>query len=222
VRWQARAHAVGVVTSWLGSLLAPSLCWGCLAPAPAGQPLCPPCRATLHWLGANPVRLAGVEVWAPVAYEGVARELVRALKYRGAERLAGPLAAQMAASAPSGLLEGVLVPVPLHRARLRKRGYNQARLLAAALAERSGLELRDCLARRGGERPQAGRGRSERIASPGGGIALRPGAGPRPGPVLLVDDVLTTGATVAACARSLHAAGMGEVRALAYARTLAR
>jgi predicted amidophosphoribosyltransferase len=114
------------------------------------------------------------------------------------------------------------MPVPLHPARLRRRGYNQARLLAEALAERLGLELRDCLARRGGERPQAGRGRSERIASRDGGIALPPGASPWHGPVLLVDDVVTTGATIAACARSLRAAGAGEVRALAYARTLAR
>jgi predicted amidophosphoribosyltransferase len=206
----------------LATLLAPPLCWGCRAPAPVGQPLCPGCRATLRWLAPRPVSLAGVEAWAPVAYEGAARELVRALKYRGAERLAGALAAQMAANAPEGLLEGVLVPVPLHPARLRRRGYNQARLLAAALAERSGLELGDCLDRRGGEPPLAGRPRPERIALAGGGIAMRPDAGPPPDRVLLVDDVVTTGSTIAACAGALRSAGARTVRAIAYARALAR
>jgi competence protein ComFC len=222
MRSQAWAQAVLVIRSWLGAILAPPLCWGCRSPAPAGQPLCPACRGTLRWLGAAPVWLAGVEAWAPVAYEGAGRELVKALKYRGAEGLAGPLAAQMAANAPSGLLDGVLVPVPLHPTRLRRRGYNQARLLAAALAERSGLELRDCLDRRGRDPPQAGRGRSERIAFSAGGIELRPDAGAPPGRVLLVDDVITTGSTLAASAGSLRAAGARTVRAIAYARALAR
>jgi ComF family protein len=168
------------------------------------------------------VVLAGVETWAPVAYEGAARELVKALKYRGAERLAGALAAQVAANAPGGLLAGTLVPVPLQRARLRRRGYNQARLLATAVAERSGLELDDCLVRRDGEPPQAGRPRPERVALAGGAIALRADARPPPGTVLLVDDVVTTGSTIAACARALRSAGARTVRAIAYARALAR
>lgn len=215
-------NALALPARRLATLLAPPLCWGCRAPAPAGQPLCPACRATLRWLGSAPVRLAGVEAWAPIAYEGAGRELVKAFKYRGAERLAGALAAQMAANAPGGLLDGVLVPVPLHPARLRRRGYNQARLLATALAARSGLELRDCLDRRGGDPPQAGRGRSERIAFSGGGIELRPEEGPPPARVLVVDDVITTGSTIGACARSLRAAGARTVRAIAYARALAR
>jgi predicted amidophosphoribosyltransferase len=206
----------------LATLLAPPLCWACRAPARADHPLCTACRATLRWLGPRPVILAGVEAWAPVAYEGAARELVRALKYRGAERLAGVLAAQMAANAPGGLLAGALVPVPLHGARLRRRGYNQARLLAAALAERSGLELRDCLDRRGGDPPLAGRPRPERVALAGGGIVIQHDAGPLPDRVLLVDDVVTTGSTIAACAAALHSAGGRTVRAIAYARALAR
>jgi ComF family protein len=212
----------GVLLRELATLLAPPLCWGCRAPARAGQPLCSSCRATLRWLDPSPVIHAGFEAWAPVAYEGAARELVRALKYRGAERLAGVLAAQMAANAPDGLLAGALVPVPLDGARLRRRGYNQARSLAAALAERSGLELRDCLDRRGGEPPMAGRPRPERVALAGGGIALRPDTGPPPDRVLLVDDVVTTGSTIAACASALRSAGARTVRAIAYARALAR
>jgi ComF family protein len=202
------------------ALLAPPLCWCCHAPAPRGEPLCATCRRSLRWLGGGPVRVAGMEVWAPLAYEGAARELVRALKYRGAERLAGAMAAPIAATAPRAFAVGCLVPVPLHPARLRRRGFNQAELLARELSRRTTLEVADCLERARPRAPQAGRPRAERV---GGlpGIRLRPQAGV-PGSVVLVDDVVTTGATVAACARALRSAGACEVRVLAYARTLAR
>jgi ComF family protein len=204
----------------LWSLLAPPLCWGCAAPSGRGQPLCPTCRARLRWLGGQAVRVGAVDVWAPLAYEGPARELVRALKYRAAERLAAGMAAQVAATAPREFLAAPLVPVPLHRSRLRRRGFNQAELLARELARRCGLPLADCLERRRPRAPQAGRGRAERIGEHDG---VEPAEGSAvPERAVLVDDVVTTGATVAACARALRAAGAREVRCLAYARTLAR
>ncbi|MET0972448.1 MAG: ComF family protein [Thermoleophilaceae bacterium] len=170
--------------------------------------------------------------WAPVGYEGPARELVRALKFRGAAALVDAMAAQIAANAPSGLLgEGagpdpappVLVPVPLHPRRMRARGFNQARLLAEALARRTGLATADCLERLGAEGTQVGRGPHERRAGPAGRVLMRSGqATEAPAHALLVDDVVTTGGTLAACAGALRSAGTGEVGALAFARTLGR
>jgi ComF family protein len=163
--------------------------------------------------------LSGVRVWAPIAYAGPARDLVRALKFRGATAVADAMAAQIAANAPMSMLDGVLVPVPLHPRRLRRRGYNQAAVLAAALARRSGLELADCLRRAGSAATQVGRDRRARRLGPAGSIELRAAA---PARALLVDDVATTGATLAACAGALRAAGSIEVAALVFARTIGR
>jgi ComF family protein len=204
----------------LGELLAPPLCWGCDGPARRGEALCRRCRGSLHRLAAEPVWLSGVRVWAPVAYSGPARDLVGALKFRGAVRVADAMAAQIAANAPPELLAGVtLVPVPLHPRRLRSRGYNQAAAIAAALARRAGLEVADCLARTGPALTQVGRHRAERRAGPAGAIELR---GVAPVRVLLADDVVTTGATLAACRATLVGAGSTKVAAVVFARTLGR
>ncbi len=210
----------------LASVVAPPFCWGCGVDAVAGQPLCRRCRAELRWLGPEPVAMDGLSCWAPVAYDGPAKALVRGLKYRGAPGLAEPLAAQIAAGAPADLIDAgpppgpaVLVPVPLHPARRRRRGFNQAERIAAALGRRTGRELTDCLERTGSARRQVGRGRVERLDGPDGAIRA-PGA--VPARAVLVDDVITTGSTLAACARALRAAGAREVAAIAYARTPGR
>jgi predicted amidophosphoribosyltransferase len=242
----------------LASLLAPPLCWGCGAPARQGEPLCAQCRSGLRWQRSHTVRVGGIETFAPVAYDGPARELVRALKYRGARGLAVTMAAQMTATAPPGLLEddsprdappvlledesprapgatpvlagaplpkATLVPVPLHPARRVRRGFNQAALLAAAVGARSGLPMSDCLERRCGAPAQVGRGRAARLAAADAGergVRLRAGARAPPGRAVLVDDVVTTGATLGACAAALRAGGSRRVVALAYARTPGR
>ena len=205
----------------LGWLLAPPLCWGCDGPVRRAEPLCRRCRGALQRLGPEPVWLSYVRVWAPVAYSGPARDLVRALKFRGATGVADAMAAQIAANAPAGWLDEVtLVPVPLHPKRLRSRGYNQAAAIAEALGRRGGLEMLDCLVRSGPPLTQVGRHRAERRAGPVGSIEVD-GAGV-PARVLLVDDVVTTGATLAACRAALVAAGSLEVDAVAFARTLGR
>ena len=203
------------------ALVAPPLCAGCGGVAPADQPLCERCRGALVWLG--PERVGGaVETWAPLSYQGPVRDVVSAVKFRGLVGLVDFMAAQIAVAAPGGLLHAAhLVPVPLHPARLRRRGFNQAERLASALATRTGLPVLDCLERRGSSSPQVGRGRRERVAELDGTIALRRRA-PVPRRALLVDDVITTGATLAACERALRRAGGESVRGLAYARTPGR
>jgi ComF family protein len=224
-------------------MLVPPLCWGCGGVARRREPLCAGCRRLLRRLPPHPVHLCGVPVWAPVAYSGPARDLVRALKFRGATAVADAMAAQITANAPAELLTPeeppappravaalpvaarparppLLVPVPLHPRRLRRRGYNQAALIAAAIAQRAGLGVADCLARTGSAATQVGRGRAERRAGPAGSVEWR--SAPAPDRALLVDDVATTGATLAACAAALRAAGAVEVAALVFARTIGR
>jgi ComF family protein len=207
----------------LGSLVAPSMCWGCSDLVRRGEVLCGACRRSLHRLTPEPVVLSGVRVWAPVAYSGAARDLVRALKFRGARRVADFMAAQIVANAP-GPPMATLVPVPLHPRRLRSRGYNQAAVLAEAIARRTGVELSDCLVRAGSAVTQVGRHRAERRAGPAGSIEVndRAPGGSAPHAVVIVDDVVTTGATLAACRSALGVAGSSEVVAVVFARTLGR
>jgi ComF family protein len=203
----------------MAALLAPPLCWSCGAPAQRGRALCSACRRGLVFLPRQSVVLSGVRVWAPLAYEGPARELVRALKFRGALLLAREMSALVVASAPPELLRGDLVPVPLHPVRQRRRGFNQAAVLAGAIARATGLAVTGCLRRRGPGPPQVGRSRGARLAGPTGSIETRARV---PRAALVVDDVVTTGATIAACAAALRRAGATEVAAIAFARTPGR
>lgn len=201
--------------------VAPPTCASCLTETSA-EPLCRRCRADLRWLPPEPVRVAGLDAWAPLAYDGAARAIVAALKFRRAAGMERTMAAQVVAAAPPGWLDGgVLVPVPLHPARRRRRGFNQSELLAAAIAERTGAGVADCLGRRGRSATQVGRSRAQRATAIEGAVGVRRGA-LTPARAILVDDVITTGATLAACAEALRAAGACSVRAVAYARTPGR
>src|SRR4051795_13405598 len=183
--------------AWAGALLAPPLCVACRRPpAHPGDRLCADCRAQLPWLrgprcprcalpspcgGRCPMARAPIaRSWTPLAYEGPARAVVRALKLRGAVGLAELMAAQMVATAPPGLLApGVtLVPVPTPAARRRRRGFAHAALLAAAIAERTGLPVAPCLRRDGPAPRQARARRAERLPPPR--RAARPARGARP------------------------------------------
>jgi predicted amidophosphoribosyltransferase len=161
-----------------------------------------------------------MRVWAPVAYSGPAGDLVRALKFRGALKLADVMAAYIVANAPPGLVDGrTAVPVPLHPRRLRSRGYNQAAAIADAFGRRAGIEVLDCLVRSGPPIAQVGRDRARRSVGPAGSITA---SGRVPERVLIVDDVVTTGATLGACRNALRAAGSREVAAVCFARTIGR
>jgi predicted amidophosphoribosyltransferase len=117
--------------------------------------------------------------------------------------------------APGALLSGTLVPVPTAPLRSFARGFDPAAEIAAALAHQAELPLQACLARRGSGR-QVGRRRAQRIGHP----PLIQARGAVPRSVLLIDDVLTTGATLSACARALRSAGAIRVVAITFTRRL--
>jgi ComF family protein len=223
----AAGAALGSLGKFLGGLVAPPVCWSCSGLSRRGDPLCAGCRRSLHRLAPESVLLGGVPVWAPLAYSGPARDLVRALKFRGALGLADTMAAQIVANAPPGLLEDRrVVPVPLHPRRLRSRGYNQAAAIAEVIGRRTGYPVLDCLTRAGPAVTQVGRDRSERRTGPAGRIGVHASAeaptwagGER---VVLVDDVVTTGATLGACRNALVAHGARDVVAVCFARTIGR
>ena len=153
--------------------------------------------------------------WSSAPHEGVARDLVTALKYRQLLPVAEVMADRIQRLAPSDLLSGAIVPVPTAPLRSMGRGFDPAGELALALADRLGLPLEPCLRRRGGGR-QVGKRRAQRIGRPprvhiGGKV---------PRSALVVDDVLTTGATLSACARALRGAGAVRVVAITFARRL--
>jgi predicted amidophosphoribosyltransferase len=145
----------------------------------------------------------------------VARDLVVALKFRRLLPVAGLMADRIAWLAPGELLSGEVVPVPTSPLRTLGRGFDPAAEIGAALARRAGLGFSPCLARSGAGR-QVGRRRAERLGRPPRIQARLP----VPRSVVLVDDVLTTGATVSACARALRGAGTARIVAVTFARRL--
>jgi ComF family protein len=163
---------------------------------------------------------------AAVAYGEVARSVVLKLKYSGRPGLAETLARFMRRHLPEmGVAEKgpLLVPVPLHRWRLWKRGYNQAALLASALARGGSLDFApDLLRRIRATPPLKGQGRRERAMTVRGAFRVTDkGKAALAGrPVILVDDVFTSGATAGSCARALKRAGAASVAILCWARVV--
>lgn len=194
-------------------LLAGRVCERCGVPDPGRAPWCASCRA-------RPPAFRFARCVAP--YDGVVPELVRRFKYQPCSALAASLARLLRERDPLAAegYQGV-VAVPLASARLLARGFNQAALLARGYAEGRG---RGCywprvLARRGEVATQASSGRVERRANVVGAFQVRRPREVRSRRLLLIDDVITTGATVDACARALLDAGAEVVDVLALART---
>lgn len=226
-------HAGGVALE----LLFPSRCASC--EAPGETPFCGPCADTLLPAGAGcpvcgqpgdeallpalrPRRCAHcreapppfVCASAPYLHGGALAEAIHRLKYEGREDLARPLALLFEGCAPPRAQ--VLAPIPLHPARLRLRGYDQALLLAHGAATRFKLPVAPLLERMRETGQQVGRDRAARERNMRGAFrAARGVAGLR---ICLIDDVLTTGATAAAAAAALLEAGAARVEV----RTLAR
>lgn len=156
--------------------------------------------------------------------EGDAARLVRALKFGRWFALAVPMGRAMAPAARRLVEAGAsprLVPVPLSPGRLRERGFNQAERLARSLSTGTGWPVSEELVRRPGGRRQARLGRRARRSNVRGRFALgTPADDPGREPVLLVDDVVTTGATAGACVEALRAGGRRVLGVVSFARAL--
>lgn len=175
-----------------------------------GSRLCAACRSGGH----------AVEQIRSVGYsEGVLREAIHALKYDGITALAAPLAGLMEDTwFRLSMTVDVMVPVPLHRSRVRRRGFNQAALLARALSDRIDIPVDEgLLVRHRRTAAQVGLGADERSRNVEG--AFRCVSGQAAGKdVLVIDDVCTTGSTLEASAVALRQGGAKRVRALTLAR----
>jgi Predicted amidophosphoribosyltransferases len=209
-------------------LLLPPACAGC---GRFGHPLCPDCVSGFcaaatpddRFAATDPATLVGDALELAVAafsHDGNLRRALQRLKYGGSGQIAAPLA-RAAAPALEPLMRLCgrlpLVPVPVHAARQRQRGYNQAALLAVALGRQMNLEVLDLLERKKATARQHGLGKAGRLHNLRGAFALRVGA-QIPSRLILVDDILTTSATLESCAEVLRAAGATSVYGFAIAR----
>ncbi len=203
------------------------LCADCRAAfAHLEGPLCAVCSAPIPEPGYCRRCLARRPAFARLAsafrYEGVVRRAILALKYEKRAALAVPLASALVEVVgrpdPS---EEVVCPVPMHPDRESERGYNHARLLAEELAAHWGLPIlpAEAFIRRWATPSQVQLDYEARLANVRGAFEADPGL-VRGQPILLVDDVCTTGATLSACAEELLRAGAGPVRAVTLARTV--
>lgn len=239
---------IGAITGKAGRVAAralafalPPRCPGCGAVTPDDHRFCLDCWQRLEFLGddgctrcgitlpnapvgtvcagclADPPALDGAR--AAVLYGPIARHVVMRLKYGGRPGHAETIGRLMARLVSPG--DAVLIPVPLHRWRIWRRGYNQSALIARVLARHHGLSFEADLLRRSRATPVLrGLGRNARAKAVRGAFDIDRAARARLAgrDVVLVDDVHTSGATANACARALKRAGAGEVRLVCWAR----
>jgi len=225
---------VRTIGSRLLDLALPAACPGC---GREGEPICAACGPALD---ARLDRPAGILIGLPAdlpapllqlewcaPFNGVVRAALHALKYSGERRLAVPLGEAAARRwQRAGAGGDLIVPVPVHADRARARGYDQAILLAAVVAARLGLTMAPLLERHRRTIAQFELDRRQRDTNVSGAFRLRAGGTPtlradralRGRWIILVDDVTTTGATLAACAEALMKAGALGVSGLTVAR----
>jgi competence protein ComFC len=203
-------------------------CWAALAPCKASH--CPVCGRFFDGDGDSHPCGACLRRRSPLAavrsaarYDGAVKEILLLFKYRGLRPLGRPLAVflhrALGEDDPPWKGADLLVPVPLHRARRRERGFNQAGVLARELSRLTEIPVAVRILRKTAPlRPQAGRSAAERRKAVRGAFRVARAGNVRGRIVVLVDDVCTTGSTLGECARVLRRAGAAEVRAVTVAR----
>ncbi len=186
------------------------VCAGCGGPGPSP---CRRCTADMRAVGEMPPPEPLAGLWAAFAYVGAGRELLARLKYRNQRSCVRWLASAMAQALPPGLAVDSVTWAPTSSQRRRRRGFDQAELLARALGRETGLCVVPLL-KRVDAAGQTGRSRSQRFCAP----VFAPHR-PPPASLLLVDDVVTSGATLQAAASTLVRAGAGRVDAVVAGAT---
>ena len=171
--------------------------------------VCPLCR-----LGANRFDAA----YCFGAYDGTLRKLIHLFKYRGVRTLDKPFGRLLAQAFPRDVTFDAIVPVPMHWWKRFRRGFNQSVLLARQLSARTGIPVEPLLRRRKLAQAQAGLTRARRRANVTGAFSVSHPDRIRGRRFLILDDVLTTGATANACAGILKRAGASHVSILTLAR----
>ena len=187
--------------------VAPECCYRCYVPSRLGR-TCTACSAHSSLLSVN----------SATVYNATAKAVVAGLKFERKMQTAEGIGAHLARRFASGLQEDVIiVPIPTATKRVRSRGYDQAQLIARALARQSGCRYVPALARHG-QLEQKGANRQQRQLQIRGAVRVTCPDRVRGARIMLVDDVLTTGATVEEAARVLKLAGARAVGALVFAR----
>jgi ComF family protein len=235
--WGSSARRSG---RWLLDLVLPPRCPGCGIIVDDLHSFCPPCWASLNFLGERGCTTCGIPLAATdsgtcaiclvkpplitrtraaVEYGDVARHLAVGLKYGRKIALAKAMARYMAPLLDGMAADALLVPVPLHRRRLAMRGFNQSLLVTRELGRLKSLEIAPGLIRRKRATPPLkGMSFSQRRRTVAGAFESRPEAAGRS--IVLIDDVLTTGSTSEACARCLKQAGATRIELLCWSRVV--
>ncbi|WP_298820109.1 ComF family protein [Chloroflexus sp.] len=198
------------------NLLFPDRCVGCRRLT--GELFCVRCRSRLRPYPPFPPPPGLDAARVAFCYEGALVKAIHQLKY-GRRRRVGHALGDLLAAAVGPLAADALIAVPLHRDRLRERGFNQAAELAVRLCRPGNPPLIEGLARARATGRQARLTATARVANTAGAFVWI-GAQPPPPRVIVIDDVLTTGATLAACAAALRAAGAQSVVGIALARSV--
>ncbi|WP_041267047.1 ComF family protein [Geotalea daltonii] len=209
------------------------LCTSCLEQLhPVASPLCPICGVPFatedgidHRCGACSVRRpAYVAARAAFVFDGPIQELIHRFKYAHKTHLSRPLALMTArhlADFAGQTAADIVIPVPLHKKRLRWRSYNQAILLAAVLSKEWRIPLsRNALQRTRWTEPQINLAADERQQNVKGAFAVAEPERVADRRIILIDDVFTTGSTVEECAKTLKKAGAAEIFIITVARAL--
>lgn len=196
----------------------PLLCRSCTELLPELPPHCYLCRKlspdSLTCTSCRPTSHLK-RVQAATTYEGIAKDMVWRLKFGAAQSLAKVMASAMIPLLPDAPV--YIVPVPTATSRIRQRGYDQATLLAKELSRQTGLSLA-CLLARSGQAHQVGANRQQRLKQLAGAFRVTKSKLVQEAHIILIDDVVTTGATLEAAASVLRQAGAVRIEAIVFAQ----